>query len=200
MSTPLTKKPAAPACSIASRSPSAAPASTARESGCRELGADAARRFDAVHVRHRDVHQDDIGPQRVRVRDRLESVGRFADDAKLRPLVEHLAQRAAHRRVIVDDENPERVGQTRGRRRPRMPAPVGARLERPHAGDPPGAAPRGATRRNRVPFPGALSMSSRPPSSVSRSRMLNSPQPTWPAFDRCVEPRRLEPDALDPPP
>ena len=44
--------------------------------------------------------------------------------------------------------------------------------------------------------PGALSMSNRPPSSVSRSRMLNSPQPTWPAFARSIEPCRVEPDPL----
>ena len=74
-----------------------------------ELGADARRRLDAVHVRHRDVHQDDIGPQRMRVGDRLEAVGRIADHRELRPLMEHLSQRAPHRRVIVDDQNPERA-------------------------------------------------------------------------------------------
>ena len=56
-------------------------------------------------------------------------------------------------------------------------------------------APRGATSRTRVPSPGALSISKRPPSSVSRSRMLNSPHPTWPAFDRRRV-RRVEPDPL----
>ena len=61
----------------------------------RELGADARRRLDAVHVRHRDVHEDDIGPQRVRVGDRLETVGRVADDRELRPLLQHLAERRA---------------------------------------------------------------------------------------------------------
>ena len=110
-----------------------------------ELGADARGRFDAVHVRHRDVHEDDVGPQRVRVGDRLEAVRRLADDRELRPLIEHLPQRAPDRRVIVDDENPERVrgraavvdrrcraGQLRGSsrsRRRRCPARVARRDE-----------------------------------------------------------------------
>ena len=70
---------------------------------------DAGRRLDAVHVRHRDVHQDDIGPQRGRLGDGLEPVGGIADDRELRPLMEHLSQRTPDRGVIVDDENPERV-------------------------------------------------------------------------------------------
>ena len=76
----------------------------------RELGVDPGRGFDAVHVRHGDVHQDDIRPQRVRMRDRLEAVGRVADDCELRSLMENLAERAANSGVIVDDENPQRVG------------------------------------------------------------------------------------------
>ena len=39
-------------------------------------------------------------------------------------------------------------------------------------------------------------MSKRPPSSVSRSRMLNSPHPTWPAFDRSSSPAGFEPNPL----
>ena len=74
-----------------------------------ELGADPARRFDAVHPRHGDVHQNDIRAQRVRLRDRLDAVGRVADDRELRPLMENVAERAANSGVIVDNENPERV-------------------------------------------------------------------------------------------
>ena len=39
-------------------------------------------------------------------------------------------------------------------------------------------------------------MSKRPPSSVSRSRMRNSPQPTWRGFRSIVQSGRLEPSPL----
>ena len=55
---------------------------------------------------------------------------------------------------------------------------------------------RGAIKRNVVPRPGALSMSNRPPSSVRRSRMLNSPHPTWLSFRPFVELRRVEAESL----
>src|SRR5262249_38737103 len=74
-----------------------------------KLGAQAPCRLDAVHVRHRDVHQDDIRPQRVRPSDRFESVGGVADDAQLRALLEQLVEHLAYGGVVVDDENPERV-------------------------------------------------------------------------------------------
>jgi hypothetical protein len=64
----------------------------------RELGPNALRRFEAVHVRHRDIHEDGVRPQGVRVRDRLEAVGRLADDRELRALVENFAERSAHPR------------------------------------------------------------------------------------------------------
>ena len=119
---------------------------------------DARGRFDAVHVRHRDVHEDDVGPQRMRLRDRLDAVGRIADDRELRPRVENVAERRAHRRVVVDDENPERVrgraAAVPGRGRPdRREARHVATRRR-------SAAPRGASRRTRV-LPGALSTSTR---------------------------------------
>ena len=117
------------------------------------------------------------------MRDRLDAVGRLADHRELRPLVEHLAERVPHRRVIVDDENPERAGGGAGMSS-RVPPVRSARGSDAPRGC--GRCARAARREqmDRVPRPGALSMSTRPPSSVSRSRMLKSPQPTWPAFDR----------------
>src|SRR5262249_13662672 len=40
---------------------------------------------------------------------RLESVGRLADDGQLEPLLQQVAENPAHRGVIVDDQNLERV-------------------------------------------------------------------------------------------
>ena len=76
-----------------------------------------ARRLDAVHLRHRDVHQDDVGPQRVRAGDRLDAVGRLADDRSCGRScsISRNALRTAG--VIVDDQNPERA-----RRRDAAPA------------------------------------------------------------------------------
>ena len=51
----------------------------------REFGAYAARGLDPVHFGHRDIHQDDIGPERVRLSDRLESIDGFAHNLKLKP-------------------------------------------------------------------------------------------------------------------
>ena len=60
----------------------------------RELGANAARGLDAVHPGHRDIHQDDIGPECARCGNRLESVGGFAHDVKFGPLLQQLAERS----------------------------------------------------------------------------------------------------------
>src|SRR5262245_19594665 len=42
----------------------------------RRLRAQATRGLDPVHLRHRDIHQDDVGLDRARLGDRVESVGR----------------------------------------------------------------------------------------------------------------------------
>src|SRR5262245_18340284 len=52
-----------------------------------QLGADAPGGLDAVHLRHRDVHQYHVGPEHPRLRDRLESVGRLAHVAQLEALL-----------------------------------------------------------------------------------------------------------------
>ena len=52
----------------------------------RKFGAYAARRLDAIHFRHRDIHQDNIRPECVRLSDRVDPIGGFAHDLKLGPL------------------------------------------------------------------------------------------------------------------
>ena len=74
----------------------------------RELGADAARGLDAVHPGHRDIHQDDIGPECVRLGNRLEPVADFAHHLELGPILKQLAEYLANAGVIVDQQNPER--------------------------------------------------------------------------------------------
>jgi hypothetical protein len=64
----------------------------------------AARGLDAVHPRHRDIHQDDIGPESVGLGNRLESVNGFAHDVKLGPLLKQLPEHRADRGVIVDQQ------------------------------------------------------------------------------------------------
>ena len=46
--------------------------------------ADPARGLDAVHARHADVHQHDVGPSRARQLDRLGAVAGLADDLDVR--------------------------------------------------------------------------------------------------------------------
>ena len=81
---PLVKKPSAPASSMA-WGPDSRVNREPENLNEREFGAYAARGLDTVHFGHRDIHQDDIRPERVRLRDRLESIGGFAHDLKLRP-------------------------------------------------------------------------------------------------------------------
>jgi hypothetical protein len=49
--------------------------------GCPLWGEDLARRLDAVHLRHPDVHQDNVGPQLVDHSDRFHAVVGRADHA-----------------------------------------------------------------------------------------------------------------------
>ena len=48
-------------------------------------------------------------PVRVCLRDGLQSVGRDAHDGQRRILLQDIAERLTHRRMIVDNQNPERV-------------------------------------------------------------------------------------------
>ena len=101
----------------------------------RKFGADAARGLDTVHFRHRDIHQDDVGPEHVRLSDRLEPVGGFAHDLKLWPRLQYLAEGLTQRRVIIDDQYPQRMrwrirrGVTNRQRRRRL-AQRGLRTDR----------------------------------------------------------------------
>ena len=88
----------------------------------------------------------------MRMRDRLEAVGRVANDRELRPLMENVAERAADIRVIVHDENPERV-----RRRAALWSgggdPIEVKVDTAALLTAVCAPPRGATNRTWVPFP-----------------------------------------------
>ena len=66
---------------------------------------DATGRLDPVEHGHAYVHQDDVGPQAARFRDRLLAVARLADDVCLRLGVEDLAQTDADKRLVVCDQN-----------------------------------------------------------------------------------------------
>ncbi len=74
----------------------------------RELDVYTACGLDAVHPRHRNIHQNDIGPECVRLNNRLESITGFAHDVQLGLLIQQFAEQCANGGVIVDQQNPER--------------------------------------------------------------------------------------------
>src|SRR4029077_8594193 len=76
-----------------------------------DLPEDPARRHDAVHDRHLDIHRHDVRPQLASDSDRLLAVARFADDAHVAVALDDPAQRHAHEREIVDDEDAQRAPQ-----------------------------------------------------------------------------------------
>jgi len=66
---------------------------------------DLARREDAVHAGHRDVHQDDVGPEGV---DNPEGAARrtgFADDLVARGVCEDVAYAHPKQGVIIDEDD-----------------------------------------------------------------------------------------------
>ena len=161
----------------------------------RQRGVNTGRCFDAVHVRHGNVHEDDVRPQRVRLRDRFKAVGRVADDRELRLRREPVAERPAHRRVIVDDENPEDV---RGQMALLAFRCRADRCDRRHRRGGDGAV-REAARRDEPhtrPFPGrAVDLEA---SAEQRETLVDAEEPpTHLAIPRpVIESCRLEADAL----
>ncbi len=61
--------------------------------------------LQAVHVRHVDVHGDDIGLERLRERDGFAAVFRLTDDLQLLVGVENRFEHLAHEGGVVDDEH-----------------------------------------------------------------------------------------------
>ena len=145
--------------------------------------------LDAIHHGMETSIRIDVGPELMRLGNRLESVGGLTHDSQFGPLLEHLAEHLFARRR---SSSTIRILSARAARVRLAIAGSGfARLSTTASAD-----PRGAIKRNRVPRRGALSMSKRPPSSVSRSRMLNRPHPTWPAFVRSTSPAGSNPIPL----
>ena len=79
------------------------------------LGLQPACGLDAVHLRHADVHQHDVGRQLVHEPDRLDAAGRFADDLEVLA-AEQGGERPTEAVVVVHDENPNATGQGKGAR------------------------------------------------------------------------------------
>ena len=73
--------------------------------GLGALGLDPADGGDAIHVRHQEVHQDDVGLQPTGHRHALRAVGRLTDDLDVGQVVEEHAQAHPDDRVVVDDEH-----------------------------------------------------------------------------------------------
>ena len=62
-------------------------------------------RLDAVHLRHPQVHDHDVGPAPLGERDRRLAVRGLADDADVRRAEERQSQAFAHDLVVVRDEH-----------------------------------------------------------------------------------------------
>jgi len=73
--------------------------------GLRSFGLDPADRGDAVHVRHQEIHQDDVGLEATGHRHALAAVGGLADNLDVVLEVEEDAQAHPDDRVVVDDED-----------------------------------------------------------------------------------------------
>ena len=67
-----------------------------------------ARRLDAAHARHVEIHHDDVGRELAHDAHRLVSAGSFADDLHSL-LLEQVAEARAEQVVVVDDEHTERL-------------------------------------------------------------------------------------------
>ena len=77
-------------------------------------GEDLPRGLEAVEQRHRDVHDDDVGPERGQLH-RLPAVVGFADDLDLAVGKEQGAQALADDRVVVGQQGLDRFSQWHGR-------------------------------------------------------------------------------------
>ena len=115
------------------------------------LADDPARRLEAVHLRHADVHEDDVG---LLARDEVDGFGavrRLADDLDVVGRPQQHREAAAHERLVVGDRDRGsfrrlRTGSSATTRKP--PPGAGPGVERPavHA-DPLAHAHAGRARR-----------------------------------------------------
>ena len=71
---------------------------------------DLARRIDAVHLRHDDVEERDVGTQLARQADRLTAVAGGSDDFEVALRGEEVAYAVGYYSMVVGDEDPEGHG------------------------------------------------------------------------------------------
>ena len=106
--------------------------------GLGPLGLDPADRGDAVHVRHQQVHQDDVRLEAAGHRHALGAVGGLADDLDVGLEVEEDPQPHPDDRMVVDDEHADGGGSvtvTPGAGRYGMAAQWASALESSKASD-----------------------------------------------------------------
>ena len=76
-------------------------------------GQDAPGRFQAVHARHPDVHQDDVGAQGGRRRAGLHTIGRLADHLDVVAAVEDRPEPEPDQLLVVNEQDADaHVGST----------------------------------------------------------------------------------------
>ena len=73
------------------------------------VGDEVAGGLDAVHPRHLDVHQHDVGAGRAGPFDRLEAVGGLADDLDVVLDREDHREARPHHGVVVDEQDRQRA-------------------------------------------------------------------------------------------
>ena len=82
-----------------------------REHGrAREVGGDPRGRLDAVHLRHLDVHQHDIGVGLLDLPKRLHTVRGDADDQEPVLELQELPGALPDQRVVIHDQDADRGG------------------------------------------------------------------------------------------
>jgi hypothetical protein len=74
-------------------------------------------RLEAVHVRHPEIHDHDVGPAPLREGDGRRAVGCLPDDSDLRGARERETKPFAHDLVVVRDEARDLVGHEASLRR-----------------------------------------------------------------------------------
>ena len=67
--------------------------------------ADLAGGLYAVHHRHLEVHQHEVGPQRLHLAQRLFAIMRDADHLDVRMRAEHDTQPLAHDRLVIHEQD-----------------------------------------------------------------------------------------------
>ena len=87
-----------------------------QDAGRSVAGGDPACRLDPVEVRHADVHQDDVGAQRLGGVERGEAVGGLADDLEVGLGVEDDAEAGADELLVVGDQDADHVASPNGSR------------------------------------------------------------------------------------